>query len=164
ARTCGTLSAGSLTANGDTITLTGAGSIVDTGAITAGRILGQAATNVTLNGTVSAAGAGDSLVLVAGGNFINSTGASALAPGAGRWLVYSTNPALDTRGGLAYNFKQYNATYGVTAVLGTGNGFLYTIAPSITPSLIGAVTKGYDGTTTATLAGGNYAVSGAIDG
>src|SRR5207249_8516360 len=80
------------------------------------------------------------------------------------WLVYSTDPASDTRGGLVYNFKQYNATYGVTVVLGTGNGFLYSIAPSITPSLIGSVTKGYDGTTTATLAGGNYALSGAIDG
>ncbi len=162
--TSGTLSAGTLTATGDTITLTSAGAIVDTGAISAGLILGQAATNITLNGTVSATGGGDSLVLVAGGNFINNTGASALAPGAGRWLVYSTNPASDTRGGLVYNFKQYNATYGVTVVLGTGNGFLYSLAPSITPSLIGAVTKGYDGTTTATLAAGNYAVSGAIDG
>src|SRR5207249_3306072 len=80
------------------------------------------------------------------------------------WLVYSTDPASDTRGGLVYNFKQYNATYGVTVVLGTGNGFLYSIAPSITPSLIGSVSKGYDGTTTATLAGGNYSLSGAIDG
>ena len=162
--TSGTLTAGTLTATGDTITLTSAGSIVDTGAITAGLILGQAATNITLNGTVSATGGGDSIVLVAGGNFINNTGASALAPGAGRWLVYSTNPASDTRGGLVYNFKQYNATYGVTLVLGTGNGFLYSMAPSITPSLIGTVTKGYDGTTTATLAAGNYAASGAIDG
>jgi hypothetical protein len=160
----GTLTAGTLTATGDTITLTSAGAIVDTGAITAGLILGQAATNITLNGTVSATGAGDSLVLVAGGNFINNTGAGALAPGVGRWLVYSTNPASDTRGGLVYNFKQYNATYGVTLVLGTGNGFLYSLAPSITPSLIGTVTKGYDGTTTATLAAGNYAVSGTIDG
>ena len=100
--TSGTLSAGTLTATGDTITLIGAGAIIDTGAITAGLILGQAAANVTLNGTVSATGAGDSLVLVAGGNFINNTGVSALAAGAGRWLVYSTNPALDTRGGLVY--------------------------------------------------------------
>ena len=162
--TSGTLTAGTLTATGDTITLTSAGAIIDTGAITAGLILGQAAANITLNGTVSASGGSDSLVLVAGGNFINNTGASALAPGAGRWLVYSTNPASDTRGGLVYNFKQYNATYGVTPVLGTGNGFLYSVAPSITPSLIGTVTKGYDGTTTATLAAGNYAASGAIDG
>src|SRR5205823_12623292 len=109
-------------------------------------------------------GGGDSLVVVAGGTFITTPGASALEPGAGRWLVYSTDPAADTRGGLVYNFKQYNATYGVTVVLGTGNGFLYSIAPSITPSLIGTVTKGYDGTTTATPAGGNYSLSGAIDG
>ena len=84
-------------------------------------------------------------------------------PGAGRFLVWSTDPAADNRGGLAYNFKQYNATYGVTSVAGTGNGFLYTVAPTITPSLTGTVSKTYDGTTAATLAAGNYSVSGAID-
>src|ERR1035438_6475142 len=68
------------------------------------------------------------------------------------------------RGGLACNFKQYNATYGSTPVLGSGNGFLYTLAPSITPGLTGVVGKVYDGSTTATLAPGNYTVTGAIDG
>ncbi len=122
--------------------------------------------DLTLNGTITASGSGDSIVLVAAHDFANNTGSSALAPGAGRWLVYSTNPANpgDKRGGLIYNFKQYNATYGVTGVLGTGNGFLYTVAPVITPSLTGTVSKVYDGTTTATLAAGNYSVSGAIDG
>jgi hypothetical protein len=119
---------------------------------------------LTRGGTVSASGAGNSIVLAASGNFINSAGAAALNPGAGRWLVYSTNPASDTRGGLAYSFKQYNATYGVTPVAGAGNGFLYTVAPSITPSLTGSVAKGYDGTTAATLAPANYSLAGVIDG
>jgi hypothetical protein len=40
----------------------------------------------------------------------------------------------DNRGGLAYDFKQYNATFGVTApAQAAGNGFLYTLAPTITP-------------------------------
>ncbi len=46
----------------------------------------------------------------------------------------------------------------------SGAGFLYSVAPSITPSLTGTVTKVYDGTTTATLTPGNYVASGAIDG
>ena len=121
--------------------------------------------NITVNGTITASGAGDSIVLAATGNFVNNAGAAALNPGPGRWLVWSTNPALDTRGGLPFSFKQYNASYGVTPVAGTGNGFLYSVAPSITPSLTGSVMKAYNGTTAATtLTPANYAVSGAIDG
>ena len=120
--------------------------------------------NLTVNGTITASGAGDSIILAAAGNFINNVGAAALNPGPGRWLVWSTNPASDNRGGLSYNFKQYNATYGVTPVAGVGTGFLYSVAPSITPSLTGTVTKVYDGTTTATLTPANYVASGAIDG
>src|SRR5207245_5304113 len=46
----------------------------------------------------------------------------------------------------------------------TGNGFLHSGAPAVTTRILATVTKGYDGTTTATLAGGNYSLSGAIDG
>jgi hypothetical protein len=100
----------------------------------------------------------------AGGKFVNNAGAGALSTPAGRWLVYSTNPALDTRGSLAYDFKQYNATYGVTPVQGSGKGFLYSIAPTITASLTGTVSKPYNGTTAAALTAANYATSGQIDG
>jgi filamentous hemagglutinin family protein len=120
--------------------------------------------NITVNGALTATGAGDSLVLASGGNFINNVGAGALNPGAGRWLVWSTNPALDTRGGLAYAFKQYNAVFGATTVAGAGNGFLYTLAPTLTPSLTGTVSKTYDGNTTANLLAGNFTFTGAIDG
>ena len=88
-----------------------------------------------------------------------------------RWLVWSSNPnpfggaTPDNRGGLAYDFKQYNATYGVTPVAqATGNGFLYSLAPTITPGLTGTVSKVYDGNTTATLTAGNFVASGAVDG
>ena len=52
----------------------------------------------------------------------------------------------------------------MTPVLGTGNGFLHTVAPSVMPSLTGVVTKVYDGTTAATLTPANYSFAGAIDG
>lgn len=119
-----------------------------------------AGSDITLSGTITA---GNSIVL-AGTGFINNAGASALNPGAGDFQVWSANPASDTRGGIVYNFKQYNATYGVTPVQGTGNGFLYTVAPFITPELTGAVSKSYTGTTDATLTQSNYIASGSIDG
>ena len=91
------------------------------------------------------------------------------APG-GRWLVWSSNPSPfsgatpDNRGGLAYDFKQYNATYGVTPVQGTGNGFLYALAPTITPGLTGTVSKVYDTTTTAPLTAANFTPATGVDG
>ena len=124
-----------------------------------------AGSGIILNGTLSAsATSGDGIVL-AGKTFVNNTGATALSSGAGsRWLVWSGDPENDTRGALANDFKQYNATYGSTTVLGAGNGFLYTLAPAITPSLTGSVSKTYDGTGAAVLAAGNYSISGAVDG
>ncbi len=119
---------------------------------------------VTLNGAVSTTTGGGDSIVISGTSFTNNAGASALNPGAGRFLVWSANPAGDDRGGQAYNFKQYNATFGSSTVLGSGNGFLYTVAPSVTPGLTGTVSKVYDATAAATLAGTNYSVSGAIDG
>jgi filamentous hemagglutinin family protein len=124
--------------------------------------------DLTLGGAITATGTGSgtSITLASAQNFINA-GNFALTPGAGsRWLVYSTNPTADTRGaGLitASNFKQYNAVLGDT-ILGTGNGFVYSAAPTITASLSGTASKVYDGTTTASIAGLSLGQSGAIDG
>jgi len=109
---------------------------------------------------------GTGTAALAGQNFINNSGAGALATtGAGKWRVWSSNPASDTRGGLAYDFKQYNAVYGATTVAqATGNGFLYTLAPTITAGLTGKVSKAYDTTIKAPLSAANYSVSGAVDG
>jgi filamentous hemagglutinin family protein len=125
---------------------------------------GGAGGSITLNAEgVTAAGSGDAIQL-AGRNFVNNAGATALIASNGRWLVWSTNPANDTRGGLVYDFKQYNANFGATApAQASGNGFLYALAPTITPSLVGTVVKTYDGSDTARLLAGNYAVN-AIDG
>lgn len=124
---------------------------------------------ITLSGNVTANATGDSIVL-SGAGFDNA-GMHALDPGAnGRYLVWSSNAnpfsggSPDNRGGLAYDFKQYSATYGVSPVLGSGDGFLYTLAPSITPSLTGSVSKTYDGNNTATLTSANYTSTGAVDG
>ena len=144
-----------------------AGTLTVSGAI-------KAAGNVTLQSVGSSAdiklNAGvtsnnGNVVLAAGRNFINTAGASALAAsGEGNsWQVWSNNPLNDSRNGLVYNFKQYGATYGTTAVAGVGNGVLYTVAPTLTPTIIGTVTKTYDAGTVATLTAANYAATG-IDG
>ena len=70
-------------------------------------------------GQLAASGTGDAIVL-SGSRFVNSAGAGALTAANGRWLVWSSNPnpfggaTPDNRGGLAYDFKQYNAFFGVT--------------------------------------------------
>lgn len=118
---------------------------------------------VVLNGDVTVTeGSGDSVV-IAGASFDNS-GGHAIDPGAGRYLVWSGNPASDVRGGLAYDFKQYDAAYGATPVLGAGNGFLYAVAPVVSAGITGTVSKVYDAGVAATLGAANYSVSGAIDG
>ncbi len=118
---------------------------------------------VTLNGNVAVTvGTGDSLV-ISGTSF--DAGTATLDPGGGRFLVWSGNPASDDRGSLAYDFKQYNATFGSSAVAGTGHGFLYTVAPVFTPGLAATpVSKVYDAGTAATLTAANFISGNAIDG
>ncbi len=164
---------GTLTITGIAQNGSGNVAVTNTGALTTSGLINSASGSVTLNATnaaitlnsnITANAAGNSIVL-AGGSFINNVGGSVLNPGIGSFLVWSGNPANDTRGGLTYNFKQYNAVYGSSTVLGTGNGFLYTIAPTITTSLIGTVSKTYNANNIATLTAGNYgSSSGAIDG
>lgn len=144
--------------------------------ITANSIFARStAGNITLNnaGTVLAAtGTGNAIELVAGGassRFVNNAGAGAInaSNGAGRFLVWSQNPANDTRGGLSYAFKRYAATFGSSAVADTNtndDGFLYTIAPAVTATLGGSASKTYDGTTTAPVGSLTLKQSGAIDG
>lgn len=88
----------------------------------------------------------------------------ALSAPLGRWLVWAPDPSMVVSGVLVYDFKQYNTAFG-GSVLGTGNGFIYTIAPTVTFGLTGTVSKVYDGTNTASLVAGNsLAPVGAIDG
>ena len=118
---------------------------------------------LTLTKNISVAGNMDLVT----SRFINNAGSSALSVGLGKYRrIWSTNTdpfntnTGDDIGGLAYAFKQYNATYGTSTVLGSGNGLLYTYAPTLTVSLTGAVSKTYDGKTSASLTSDNYNVSG----
>ncbi len=112
--------------------------------------------DMALNTIISSGASGNAVVLVAGGAF-NTNDNDITLTGSGRWLVYSADPANDWLWPLdgSYAFQQYNAPYG-TAVLGSGNGLLYSLAPPLTVSLIGTVSKVYDGTTIATLTASNY--------
>ncbi|APG03855.1 hypothetical protein BJI69_08000 [Luteibacter rhizovicinus DSM 16549] len=119
--------------------------------------------NITLaSGATIAGGAG--VTLTAANNFINNAGAAALSSASGRWLVYSSDPSLDTRGGLAPQFIQYAAGAGA-APLGTGNGFLYRLAPTLAiTGLTGTVSKVYDNTDAASFTGANFNATGLADG
>ena len=108
------------------------------------------------------AGSGYKITLADAGAFTNGAGAGALnVSGGGRWLVYSQNPGADLDTGLTPDFKQYNATYGTTPPAQGGNGILFTLAPVVTVSPTGTVSKVYDGSTAATVASGNLVNSGA---
>ena len=113
---------------------------------------------------VEADGAGVSLILVDGGSFFNSSqlGASTLSAPHGAWQVWSQNPANDNRGGIAYNFKQYNAAFGITTPAESDNGVFYTTAPVLAASLL-PVVKQYNATTLATISPSNYSLAGVID-
>jgi len=125
-----------------------------------------ATSDLTLAQRVSAGNAGNAqvgILLASSRNFVNNVGSNAVQSVKGDWRVYSTSPLADTRGGLSPNFKQYNATTAST-VLGSGNGFLYSVAPSLTVGLAGVTSKIYDANTAASLLEGNFTFSGAIDG
>jgi trimeric autotransporter adhesin len=108
---------------------------------------------------------GAGVTLASATNFVNNAGSAAVSTGTtAPWLIYSTNPTQDTDGGLTPNFIQYNAPYPTTAVI-SGNGFLYSVAPTLTVTgLTGSVTKSYDGTTSAPLSASNLTDSGLING
>ncbi len=142
--------------------ISGTTGITTTGNTTLVSLGGSGSLTLT-NGDGITAGGGNSIVLSDATTFTNSDGSGALTPGGGgSFLVWSVNPGNDNRGSLAYNFKQYNAAYGVTSVAGTGNGFLYTYAPTITATLTGTVNKTYDATTAATITGGGYSGASAM--
>lgn len=184
-----TTSAGALTGlNG--VSLTAAQAISLGGAVsnlTSGQLQVSGSSGVTVSGAVSgptvniSANGGDLTIGSSGsvsgtdavtlgttGNFVNNGGASAVGSSAGRWVIYSTSPTTDTIGGLAFDFIQYAASYpangaGATAPAQTsGNGLLYSLTPTLSFSLTGAISKTYDGSTSATLAPANVLATGLV--
>lgn len=116
-----------------------------------------------LNTGVISGATGTAVVLATGGNFlnVNNFGITLTGAGAPRWLIYSTNPALNTVGAVltpAVGFQQYATVYPGSAVQASGNGLIYSGSSTpVTASLVGSVSKVFDGTTTATLSTSNYA-------
>ncbi len=124
-----------------------------------------AASGIVLNGTLNASGSGNSIVL-AGNVFTNATHQNTLVTPTGYWRVWSVTPEADDKGGLSYNFKQYNVSQSQGQLgqgLGSGNGFLHSVQAGITPNLIGTTSKVYDGSSVASLDSTNYSVTGALD-
>jgi trimeric autotransporter adhesin len=129
------------------------GNLMSLGTISAAGLLrATSGSDITLNAPVSAAAGNDAIILAATSNFHAGPSATLTTP-AGRWLVFSTDPANDTRGSLVYDFKQYNHTYGGFVGLGGASllaatnqsGFSYSVAPTLSASIAGPVSKTYDG-------------------
>jgi filamentous hemagglutinin family protein len=117
--------------------------------------------DLTVNGPIAATGGGDSIVLAAAGNFVNTAGAAALNPGAGRWIVYSTTPGGNTFGGLASgNQAVWNTAY-PTAIAPLGNRYVFSTQPTVTFTSTDAA-KTYGDDATAAIAG-NFSASGFVD-
>jgi len=120
------------------------GTVNTVGLTATGKVLVRttgAASDLTLNnGVTSGSAANDSLVLAAGRNFVNNTGAGALNPGAGRFLVYSTDPTANTFGGLVSTGNAFGRTYAANAPTHasmtslTGNRFVYSVVPTLNVS------------------------------
>ncbi|HET6197338.1 MAG TPA: hypothetical protein VFE12_16370, partial [Acetobacteraceae bacterium] len=100
-----------VTTGGGNLTLVtaGAGGVAINQGLNAGTGLVTVAATGDLAIGAGGSVAGGSATLATLGNFSNSAGAAAITVGAGgRWLVYSTDPALDNDGGLTPDFLQYN--------------------------------------------------------
>ncbi|MCY1167693.1 MBG domain (YGX type) [compost metagenome] len=118
------------------------GTVNTAGLTTTGKVLVRttgAASDITLNnGITSGSAANDSLVLAAGRNFVNNAGATPLNPGAGRFLVYATNPAANTFGAMVSTGNAFGRTYAVNAPADasmtslSGNRMVYSVTPVIT--------------------------------
>jgi len=141
-----------------------------TGTGTAGntaKILVQAGQDVNMNGNVSSnSNAVDAVQLVSGRHFINGSNSSITTGATGRWTIYSNDPTGDVKGSnllATYDYKQYGTAFG-GALLGTGNGFVHQVTPTVTATLAGTSTKVFDGTNVVTdLSGLTLTTSGVLD-
>lgn len=172
----GSSTAGALTNNKTSwttpLTFLSGNDIINNAAFTTtGDIFMQAGRDIILNQDIATSSTGaNALRLVAGRNFLNNAGADALAVGAGaRWLVYSTDRTGTTNEeSLPGTFNRYGCTFAGGCAVGvntpgTGNGFLYSFAPTLTVTGLTANNREYD-TTTATTFSGTASLSGILAG
>ena len=101
---------------------------------------------VTLANSITSAALGDA-VTVAGTDFNNMAGADAIDAPAGRWVVYSTDPANNAFGGLVSgNSAVWNTAYPNTVP--SGNRYVFSLQPTVTVAA-DAQSRLYDATATA---------------
>lgn len=126
-----------VTAGGYNLEVYGAEITINNGLTGAGSILlsSRNGNNINLNSVISTAGAGNSLIINATGDFINNHGLGALDPGAGRYLVYSADEDTAALNGLNGDVILGNTylTQAPAAVPGANNTFLYASAPPAPP-------------------------------
>lgn len=126
-----------------------------------------AAADLTIGSGAAAVTTGASdIVLAAGRNFTNNrSGGLGIVPGSGgRYLVYSTDPAASLEGMTGYQ-KHYDQTYTAGATpgyAGSGNWFLYSVAPVISVASNGSTVVYGNADPSLVLTSANY--SGFIDG
>jgi hypothetical protein len=104
------------------------------GVTTSGAVMLSSAGSLTIASGARVSGANP--VLSAGSNFINNEGSDAVTATTGRWLIYSSDPASNTFGGLdSANTAVWNAslaTLSPGAVTQTGNRYLFAFQPTLT--------------------------------
>jgi hypothetical protein len=148
--------------SGGSVTLNDANALT-LGAIGAGgTVLATAGSTLTLGGNVTAAAAGDAVVLAAGaGASFQNPGANGISTPSGRWLIHSDNPAANTFGGLASGQQAlWNRAY-PAAVPETGNRYVFATQPTATVTSTD-VTKTYGTDATAVVAAA-FNASGFVD-
>ena len=114
------------------------GTVNTAGLTSTGAVLLTSGGDISQTASISTTATGNAIVLDAAGNFINKAGAAALSAPNGRWLVYSTDPALDTFGGLmSGNLALWGKTsinYAPGSVVEAGNRYLFSLVPALSVS------------------------------
>lgn len=111
------------TATTNAIQVSGGDITIDGGTDAGNSILLTAANTITLNGSVTATGANDSIVLASNG-FTNTGGANALNAGAGRFLVYASSPDTVQKGGIIGS-DIFLTTYPQSIAASFGDSFVF---------------------------------------
>ncbi|MDP3010384.1 MAG: hypothetical protein Q8N30_15115 [Methylococcales bacterium] len=152
-----TLNSSIFTANGNFNAIAG-----DPNAIAADREAGTPTITLGAGATINA-GSGHVILAAIGGNFVNNTG-SVTPIIANRWLVYSTDPRLNSLNGMLVDAKHYGTDFtGVTPTYaGTGNWFFYSVTPvlTITPNSQGGTPADFGLTITGFIDGDTTDSSG----
>ena len=123
------------TGNGDITLCT-----VTAGTISAVNYGPAADSGITLaSGVLSANASSGSSIILAGHDFINSSGSILSTTGTARWLIYSDNADTNVKGGLIADFRHYDASYSSYSPLSvseSGNGFIYIDIPSLSSPVL----------------------------